>query len=131
MKYAILILTFIASSVFSASFAQDNSRNSDNFQRDRNNGGNRDRNFRRFDRNGGDTGRYDRTRPPDPPRETMTASAVAPLSAPASNNAANAEAELDPMPIENVSTNAGPVDPRSFDAFRSIATRNIFDPNRY
>lgn len=135
MKYAILILAFVGLAILSPSFAQDNSRNGDNYQRDRFNNNNRDRNSRRFDRNGGDTGRYDRTRPDDRTRsdrtrETVTASAVAPIRAPASVDAA-AEPEPDPMPIENVSTNAGPVDPRSLEAFRLIATRNIFDPNRY
>lgn len=48
-----------------------------------------------------------------------------------STNAAPANVERETAPaVETISTNTGPVDPMSYDAFRIIAQRNIFDPNR-
>jgi hypothetical protein len=140
MKYATLILALICVAASGPAFAQDNTRNGDNFRRDR--GGDR-RDFRR-DRNGNgnfDNGRFDRTRTDrssdqrsyDRPRETVAApTPVTPVSAPAPTKVAEVKPEIEAdAPVENVSTNSGPVDPRSYEAFRIIATRNIFDPNRF
>jgi hypothetical protein len=140
MKYLIIILTLVGL-VSSSALAQDNyNRNNDNFRRDRGGG-----NTRRFDRNGNgspDSGRFDRTRDRtsdrtydrsyDRPRESVTASTVAPVTVPTPARTVSTTPLPEPEPfVETVSTNTGPVDPRSYDAFRIIATRNIFDPNRY
>lgn len=137
MKCAILILALVGLAAWGPAWAQDNSRNGDNFRRDRGGDNNNRRDFRRFDRNGSqDSGRFDRNRTDrnyDRTRESVTASAVAPVTAPATRPVTEVKTvvESEPEVVENVSTNSGPVDPRSYEAFRIIAMRNIFDPNRY
>ena len=48
-----------------------------------------------------------------------------------STNSAPASTQRESAPtLETVSTNTGPIEPFSYDAFRIVAQRNIFDPNR-
>jgi hypothetical protein len=156
MKYAMLILALVGFVSFAPARAQTDTRTpngngtgtGENFRRDR--GDNRDgrdrRDFRR-DRNGNqDSGRFDRTRERGSDQQrsfersrenvTTTTTAVVPVAPTTTATrpaavVAKAEAEIEPAPMEMVSTNSGPVDPTSYEAFRIIALRNIFDPNRF
>jgi hypothetical protein len=78
----------------------------------------RDRDRRDRDRNGERS--RDRERERSPERRVETSTNAAPVTT----------QERDVAPIENVLTNTGPVEPFSYDAFRIVAQRNIFDPNR-
>jgi hypothetical protein len=111
MRRTILILALIlsAGALWRMTVAQ--SERNTQYQRDRNGSDRRDRDRR--DR--------DRSRDSGTNRERTMESAT---------NRVEGNIEREIIPSEGVATNSAPVDPMSYEAFRIIAQRNIFDPTR-
>jgi hypothetical protein len=115
----LLILLVVTGAMWIAE-AQSERRDRDRDRRDR------DRNYNRERDNNNNRDRESyRTRESQPQRPATSTTTT--NSAPATV----AISERQPEPeVEIISTNSGPVDPFSYQAFRIVAQRNIFDPNR-